>query len=148
MNLIKKFEGVRGFNKLTQKHTLTKDLCGATSIGYGHLILPGENFSNGLTEQQAFQLLAKDARIAENAVRNNVKVPITQYQFDALVSLTYNIGVGAFKNSKILALINIGNLRALENTWKSSYITSAGVKYQGLVNRRKKEYNLFKSGSY
>lgn len=79
------------------------------SIGYGHFIRPGESFTEPMPQWRAMELLRADAKIAADAVRAYVKVPLTQNQFDALTSLTYNIGVGAFKGSTLLRLLNAGD---------------------------------------
>lgn len=68
---------------------------GNWTIGYGHEILPGEDFSNGINEPEARKLLAKQvnehaAAVNQWAEANNLK--LSQQQFDALVSLRYNIG--------------------------------------------------------
>jgi lysozyme len=78
---------------------------GYWTIGFGHRILSTESFIS-ITEAEAEQLLIKDVGIAENCINNLVKVPITQNQFDALVSFVYNVGCEAFKNSTMLRLLN------------------------------------------
>lgn len=85
---------------------------GGYSIGYGHFILPTESFSEPLPEWRARELLAKDAGIAQDAVRAYVKKPLTQNMFDALVSFVFNVGVGAFKKSTMLTYLNSGNYDA------------------------------------
>jgi RHS repeat-associated protein len=57
------------------------DACGNPTIGYGHLIKPDENFDNGITKEEALQLLKQDLQIAVKAVRDNITVPLTQQQF-------------------------------------------------------------------
>ncbi|WPK20142.1 hypothetical protein [Salmonella phage SD-1_S14] len=68
---IKEFEGTIAYQKKlgyfkNDKFWVYKDSLGLDTIGYGHLVLPGENFKNGLTEAQADQLLLKDAQTAYN----------------------------------------------------------------------------------
>jgi lysozyme len=79
------------------------------SIGYGHFIKAGEFFNEPMPEWRARELLLADSAIASDAVRAYVKVPITQNQFDSLVSFTFNVGVGAFKKSTLLARLNAGD---------------------------------------
>lgn len=119
---------------------------GAT-IGYGHLIKPGEDFSKGLTEKEAMDLFHQDVRAAENAVRNYIDVPISQNKFDALVSLTYNIGAGGLKESTIRQYVNNPNFKSNayptpESAWKAWNKTQGKVS-NGLINRRNDEWNLF-----
>jgi lysozyme len=75
-------------------------------------------------------------------VRTYVTVPVNQNQFDAMVSLDYNIGGGNFKNSSVVANINKGDFVAAANSFKL-WNKSGGVVVQGLVNRRELEVTLF-----
>lgn len=79
------------------------------SIGYGHFIQVGDVISEPISRVEATELLIADAQIAERAVKAYVKVPLSQAQFDALVSLVYNIGANAFKNSTLLKRLNLGD---------------------------------------
>ncbi len=124
---------------------------GAT-IGYGHLIKPGEDFSKGLTEQQALELYRQDLQDAQNIVRNNIQVPLTQNQFDALTSLAYNIGSGNFSPSTIVKYVNGANEEKLEYptpeaAWKA-WNKSRGKVMRGLINRRNDEWEMFSKGIY
>lgn len=83
-----------------------KDAVGLWTIGYGHLIKKGENFDKGITEDQAILLLKQDIAEFEKTVNYAVQVPLTQNQFDALVSLCFNIGQYSFKSSTLLKLLN------------------------------------------
>ena len=82
------------------------------TIGWGHTgdVKPGDK----ITQAEADRLLKKDIETAEKAVSKLVKVPLTQNQFDALVSLTFNIGAGkqGFAGSRLLRLLNEGNYPA------------------------------------
>jgi lysozyme len=82
------------------------------SIGYGHFIKPGEQFSEPMSETTAREILRRDAQIASDAVRAYVTVPLAQNQFDALASFVYNVGVGAFRSSTLLRVLNAGNYSA------------------------------------
>lgn len=79
-DIIKKFENNKdykpgGWNKSTMKWYPHKSLEGGTpTIAYGHKLLPGENFSNGLTDEEAIKLLRKDIQNAESTARGLVKV--------------------------------------------------------------------------
>ena len=98
---IKRQEGYTQFPKA--------DAHGTQEVGYGHQILPGEDFSAGLSRLEASQLLDTDLVPREDAINNSVLVPINQNQFDALADFVYNVGIGAFKNSTLLRLLNSGD---------------------------------------
>ena len=124
---------------------------GAT-IGYGHLIKPGEDFKNGITEQQAIKLLRSDIAVAERTVQDNITVQLSQNQYEALVSLAYNIGAGRFKNSTVVKYINNPNFHSsiypdLESAWQAWNRTQGKVS-NGLINRRQNEWKLYKRGIY
>ena len=124
---------------------------GAT-IGYGHLVKPDEDFKNGITEQQAVALLRSDIAVAERTVQNNITANLTQNQYDALVSLAYNIGASGFKNSTVVEYINNPNFHSsiysdLESAWKAWNQTQGKVS-NGLINRRQNEWNLYAAGIY
>lgn len=110
------------------------------SIGYGHLIKPGESLTY-VTEAQAAQLLAQDVAWAEAAVNAAVTVQLTQAQFDALVSFTYNVGAGAFRGSTLLKRINAGDPNASSEFGR--WVYASGQVNQALVSRRRTEQSLF-----
>lgn len=85
--------------------------------------------------------MASDLKKFEAAV-NKVTVALNQNQFDALVSLTYNIGTGAFASSTLLKKLNAGDYKgaaAQFDVWNKA----GGKRMQGLVNRRSTERKLF-----
>jgi lysozyme len=84
-----------------------KDTKGIWTIGVGHT---GPEVVEELviTKEKAHELFRKDVAWAEDAV-NLVKVPLTQNQFDALVSFVFNVGAGAWKRSTMLKLLNAGD---------------------------------------
>ncbi|MBR1380112.1 MAG: lysozyme [Alphaproteobacteria bacterium] len=126
---------------------VNKPLPRGATIGYGHLITPGECFGNGITERAATDLLRVDIAAAERVVQNTVVVPLTQNQYDALVSLAYNIGTKNFTISTVVKYINNPNFHSIKYpTLKSAWMAwnySHGVVSNGLVNRRRHEWNLF-----
>lgn len=107
INLIKRFEG---FSPVAYYATEEEKRQGKQTIGYGHVIKEGEAFREPMTEPQAVELLKKDISWAENAVREKVKenVPLSQHQFDALVSFVFNLGAGALGSSTLLNRLNSG----------------------------------------
>ena len=137
VTLIKQFEGVR-----LEPY---KDVGGKLTIGYGHLIRPGEYFSV-LSEQEAEILLRQDLLVAEAIVKKNVKVRLTPHQYSALVSLVFNIGQGHFENSTLLEVLNAGDYaQAAEQFMRWVHVD--GTRVKGLVNRRIAEKQMFTSNS-
>ena len=119
---------------------------GAT-IGYGHLIKSGEDFRNGITESVATELLRSDIAVAERAVQDNIKVSLSQNQFDALVCLAYNIGTKNFANSTVVKYINNPKFRSptypdLESAWKA-WNRLRGKISNGLIKRRQYEWDMY-----
>ena len=99
--LIEQFEGCSLHAYLDQR--------GIPTIGYGHT--QGATMGQTCTQAEADAWLAEDLATAEQAVSRLVKVPLTQNQFDALVSLCYNIGQGNFAESTVLRLLNAGSIQ-------------------------------------
>ena len=81
---------------------------GYPTIGYGHLVTEAnkEQFLDGIDEDEGLELLRSDVATAERAVRRWIKVPLTQGQFDALVSFTFNLGGGALQRSTLRRKVN------------------------------------------
>lgn len=110
------------------------------SIGYGHAgAKPGQK----ITKAQAEQYFNKDITKFEDAVRTSVKVSITQNQFDALVSFTYNVGIGAFKSSTLLKKLNRGDYSGAQAEFSRWVYGDNNKKIPALVKRRKEEADLF-----
>jgi lysozyme len=116
------------------------------SIGYGHLIKPGENLTY-LTEPQAADLLAQDVAWAEAAVIGAVRVPLTPSQFDALVSFCFNVGASAFRGSTLVRKLNAGDTSGATAEFPR-WNRASGAVLQSLVDRRDREQSLFESGAY
>ena len=92
-----------------------RDSVGIWTIGVGHtsaagppIVRPGMT----ITRQEVEEILSRDLVQYESAVRTAVKAPLSQGQFDALVSLCFNIGVGGFRKSTVVRRLNEGNYRA------------------------------------
>ncbi|MED5102426.1 glycoside hydrolase family protein [Niallia circulans] len=133
--LIKSFEGVR----LTAYKAVSTEQY--YTIGYGHYG-PDVKKDMKITQSQADAYLKSDVARFEKAVNNNVKVPINQNQFDALVSFTYNCGEGALQRSDLLKLLNQGKYKEAANQF-DLWNKSGGKVLAGLVKRRAKEKELF-----
>lgn len=134
IDFIKQWEGLRlrpyddGYGNLT--------------IGYGHLIKAGERFG-AITEGQAEQILVNDLAYFMNQVNSLVRVPLTQSQFDALVSLAFNWG--QFAQSSHLQRLNAGDYAGTARRIGEHPVTSGGVFSRGLANRRRAEKAMFLS---
>ena len=91
-----------------------KDTKGIWTIGVGHT---GPEVKEGMliTDKQADSYLNNDIRWAEAAINTKVKVALTQNQFDALCSFTFNVGATAFTNSTLLKVLNMGNYTEAAN---------------------------------
>lgn len=111
------------------------------SIGYGHLIKVGEQIDS-VTREQADELLMQDVAGAEQAVRTAVDVDLDKNEFDALVSLAYNIGTGAFKNSTLVKKLNSGDFEGAAAQF-SVWNKASGTVNTALVKRRAIEADLF-----
>lgn len=117
-----------------------QDTGGVWTIGYGHTV--GVKRGDVITLGQARALLDQDLTIYEDAVNRGCTIPINQNQYDAFVSLCYNIGVTGFLTSTALKRFNAGDFdgAAIAITWWNK---DNGVVIPGLVNRRKAEKALF-----
>jgi lysozyme len=134
LTLIKKSEGFR-----SSKYT---DTAGLATIGFGHRLLPGETFTDGIDETQAEAILADDVRGAEEAVTRLVRVPLAQGQFDALVDFVFNLGAGRLAGSTLLKDLNAGCYEAAAGqllVWDRC----GGQENPGLKARRLAEHEIW-----
>ena len=155
INMLKRFEGSV---KIGARHVIyddktgrpvnsDKELPAGATIGYGHLIKSDEDFKHGITERQATEILRSDISTAERAIKDNITIPLSQNQYDALVSLAYNIGAKNFANSTVVKYVNDSNYHntkypTLESAWMA-WNKSGGREMAGLTDRRHQEFNLF-----
>lgn len=142
LNTIKQWEGL--------KTDAYQDIAGVWTIGYGHTAAAGEPVpveGMSITIEEAEALLRHDLTQYEQAVQQNVKVPLNDNQFAALVSFTYNVGISAFKSSTLLRKLNQGNYEAVPAELMK-WVYSNGRKVQGLVNRRAAEAGLWVKGDF
>ncbi len=115
---------------------------GKPTIGYGHVILAGETFQEPISVAQAHSILAKDLAVAEAAVARLVTVPLTDNQFAALVSFTFNLGQGNLSESTLLKKLNAGDYQGAANEFPR-WNKAGGQVLDGLVARREAERALF-----
>ncbi len=134
LDLIKGFEGLR--------LTSYQDSAGVWTIGYGHTegVRPGQTIS----QAQADNFFRSDVAWAEQAVRNNVSVPLNQGQFDAVVNITFNVGAGALESSTLLRKLNAGDYAGAREEF-GRWVHAGGESLEGLVRRRAEEAELFGS---
>ncbi|WP_433963682.1 lysozyme [Tunturiibacter gelidiferens] len=142
LNLIKTGEGFKPHLYNCPAHD--------ASIGYGHLVHQGPicgaaseaPFAGGVSEEQGTALLLQDAAYAEHAVEHLVKVPLTQGQYDSLVSWTYNEGSGRLQTSTLLKVLNAGDYTSVP-AQLMQWVYGGGVKLPGLITRRTAESEMF-----
>lgn len=132
LQLIRDAEGLR----------LTAYFCpaGILTIGYGTTgnVQPGQT----ITKAEAEAMLRADVQKFERVVRDAVQVPVTQGQYDSLVSFCYNVGAKAFRNSTLLRQLNqsrYSDAAAQFSRWNKG----GGKVLTGLVKRRAAERALF-----
>ncbi|WP_079242582.1 lysozyme [Chryseobacterium indologenes] len=136
INLIVSFEGFSAKPYL--------DSAGIPTIGYGNTYYPGGKKVTmkdpAISKEKGIELFSTVLPTYEKIVNSKVKVPLTQNQFDALVSHTYNTG-GSY------GLFSLVNKRAadteIRNWFTTKYITAGGKTLNGLIRRRKAEADLF-----
>lgn len=138
IELIKEFEGFSATPYLCSAKTAT--------IGFGNTYyLDGSKVQlsdKPISKEQAENLLKLSLKNFENGVNENVKVPLTQNQFDALVSFTYNVGISAFKNSTLLKCLNARYYREAAKEFER-WNKAGGKVLAGLAKRRRAEKELF-----
>lgn len=118
---------------------------GTITIGYGSTgYIDGQKIvpEMKITKETAEKYLDKQIKQYQKTVYNNVKVPLTQNQFDALVSFCYNVGAANFESSTLLRLLNQGDYIGASKEF-DRWIYSNGEIMDGLVNRRTAEKILF-----
>lgn len=137
--LVKQYEGL--------KLKAYKCSAGVWTIGYGTTIYEdGSKVKEGdvITKERAEILLAKDLERRWFAIRNQfAKVRINQNQIDAILSFTYNLGIGALNGSTLLKKIKLNpddpTIRDEFNKW----VNAKGKRSNGLVKRRAAEADLY-----
>lgn len=137
LDLIKRFEGFES--------EIYLDAAGLPTIGYGHLIRPGEHkmFEDGIRYEAAVALLIKDVQSAERSVLRLIDVPLTDGQFDALVSFTFNLGGGALQRSTLRRKANRGEHTEVPREFLR-WVWAGGRKLKGLLRRREAEAARYK----
>jgi lysozyme len=141
---------IKSFEKF--RATMYLDQGGKPTIGWGHLIDKDDVHKlmmRVITLQEADSLFDDDlARKAESCIHSYVKIPLDQCQFDALASLIFNIGCGAFATSTLLKKMYQAEYTAYDIAqeffrWNKVQLSNRLVKSEGLTVRRIAEKNLF-----
>ena len=128
-----------------------QDSVGVWTIGYGNTYYPDSKrvqSNQEISQKYAEELLLLILKKFELAVSNNLKVKVSQTQFDALVCLTYNIGIGNFVQSSLLEKINKSDPLASERflVWNKAKVKGVLTVLNGLTFRRQSEKHLYDTG--
>ena len=136
---------------------LYNDPVGHCTVGIGHLVHHGRcdgraseaEFRNGITRERAFELFRQETVGFAQAVRRNIRVPLNQAQFDALLSWAFNCGAGVLQTSTLARKLNGGDYGAVPAElarWDKAGSPPRPV--AGLTRRRTAEGRLFAQGRY
>lgn len=131
-SLIKQFEGLK-----TRAYRCP---AGVWTIGYGHTA--GVKEHDDCTPEQAGTWLMEDCLVAELTIDAEVNVPLSQNQFDALVSFVFNLGPGNFITSTLLYKLNAADYAGAANEF-DKWVNAGGRRLTGLAKRRAAEKTLF-----
>jgi lysozyme len=126
---------------------------GMITIGYGHAEpIKTSKYKVGdiISHADAYKILIEDVNnVAEDVRRifkqwddQGIHIKLTQGQYDALISMTYNMGIGNMRTSDFIQKLKVGDYKSAADSIKTTYIED---KFPGIENRRLKEYKLFKS---
>lgn len=132
LDLLKKLEGFSANSY--------KDSGGVWTVGYG--TTKGVYAGLEVCQEEAEHFLQRDLEATEKAVETAIKVPLNDNEFAALVVFAYNVGIGAFKLSTLLKMLNSGYLASAADQF-ARWNKVNGVEVKGLTNRREAEHDLF-----
>ncbi len=131
LRLTESFEGYRAFEY--------GDPVGIRTVGFGHMVRPGETFPEPLLPPDAYILLKKDANRASGVINRSVAIPLHQNQFDALNDFVFNTGT---LGKALPKKINNGQHKEVPKELERwSY--AKGLRLKGLERRRKAEGDLY-----
>jgi len=119
---------------------------GGQSVGWGHQIQPGENFSYPLSFQVGEAIFESDIAKVEATINSTVAVPLDQDQVDAIGDFIFRIGAGNWAKSQLLADLNAGNYAAAATDF-SHFVRTNGQVSAGLVQRAANEQQTFSGGA-
>ena len=130
--LIKEFEGCK-----LKAYKCPADIW---TIGYGHT--DGVKEGDEITQQEADRLLANDVELFTTGVQRLVHSDINRNQLGALVSFSFNVGLGNLRHSTLLRMVNAGDFLGAANEF-ARWNKAGGKILSGLVRRREAERQLF-----
>ena len=140
LDIIKHFEGYSS--------TVYADPIGIPTIGFGSIWdKEGNRLTmdhEPITEQEGEFLLVRELKHVESAIARLIRVELTENQFSAIASLTFNIGCGRLKSSTLRAKINRGDYSGASAEFPK-WRRAGGRILKGLVRRRKAERELFEA---
>lgn len=134
LRLIRRFEGFSAVPYLCPAGYLT--------VGYGHVVKNPNAFRQPITEDEATEILVLDVAKAEKAVLRLITVPLSDGQFDALVSFTFNLGSGALQRSTLRRKVNREDHAEVPAEFLR-WVWAGGKKLKGLIRRREAEAALY-----
>ncbi len=134
LRLIRRFEGFSAVPYLCPAGYLT--------VGYGHVVKNPDAFRQPITEDEATEILVLDVEKAEKAVLRLITVPLSDGQFDALVSFTFNLGSGALQRSTLRRKINREDHVEVPAEFLR-WVWAGDRKLKGLIRRREAEAALY-----
>lgn len=138
---------IQAFEKCSTK--AYRDAVGVWTIGYGRIagVKPGDT----CTAEQAAEWFAEELPLYEKTVNNSVTAPLTQWQFDALVSFAYNVGRAALYSSTLLKHLNVLQYEAAAAQfvlWDKGTVDGKLISLPGLTKRRIAERKIFRENIY
>ena len=134
------------------RYTVYRDVAGYPTVGVGHLVEPEDNLRVGdtISEDRAMAFLTADLEEAERGVRQLVgALPLYQHEFDALVDLVYNVGIGNVspeRSPRLNAAINSGDYDAVAS--QLDYTHAGGAVARGLQFRSERRAAIFAEADY
>lgn len=123
-----------------------KDSAGLWTIGYGHLIVPGDRITEPLLGEAATDLLRRDLKRTENGLNSRLTTRLAQHRFDAVSSLGFNIGVTACTGSTLFRYVNAGRheeVPAQFHRWVNVRVDGKLTPNKGLKVRRAAEAKMY-----
>lgn len=131
-----------------EKLTAYLDGAGILTVGVGHKCLPEDNLQENdtITQEQCDEFLDQDIKIASDEINNDVGRGISNNALCALISLGFNIGVRALRDSTLMTMLKQGYMQGAAQQflrWDKMHVNGEVVESQGLLNRRRAESALF-----
>ncbi len=131
---------------------------GKITVGYGHAEDIGTGMKDGtvITQQQADDFLIQDLKEAQDGLDNifnewkseGIKIKITQGQYDAMISMIFNSGIGHFRESNFIQELKNNNMDKAQEEINNLNNEDFYAKYPGVKTRRALETAIFASNAY